>query len=354
MTIDDKGKVVIEPPPKDAIELPVPAKDSAIKSDKMELLRRIPQDTGVNAVAFSADGKQFLTNPLFGKGPILRDTQTGQKLQSFEGGHTAEVVSAALSKDGKYVLTGSDDKTAFLWDAHTGEKVRAFEGHAYSVRAVAFSADGKLILTASQGDSRTKPAGIAAVFLWETETGRQVRLFKLSAVPLSVAFRPDGEQVLANTTAGLQFWETATGNPLPGIKPDGRGGLFESAAFSPDGKQVLTSGISRGSNEAENFPPDDVSTAVLWVAGTRKYLRSFKGHTERIGVVAFSPDGKYIVTWSWDKSVIVWDPQTGHQRWSFHLEEARIFALDISREGKLLIGGPKMAALWQLPTEQGK
>ena len=53
----------------------------------------------------------------------------------------------AFSLDGKQVLTGSEDKTARLWDAQSGKALRTFTGHSDEVTSVAFSPDGKQVLT---------------------------------------------------------------------------------------------------------------------------------------------------------------------------------------------------------------
>ena len=91
--------------------------------------------------------------------PPLWDATTGSQVRTFSG-HTANVMSVVFSPDGKYVLTGSADKTARLWDAATGRQVRTFVGHTGWIVSVAFSPDGKYVLTGSaDGTAR----------LWDTD-----------------------------------------------------------------------------------------------------------------------------------------------------------------------------------------
>src|SRR5208283_3938953 len=80
---------------------------------------------------------------------------------------TGEVLSVAFSPDGRYVLTGSEDKTARLWDAATGQQIRTFEGHKDEVTSVAFSPDGQFVLTGSW-DTTTH--------LWDAASGKQLAM----------------------------------------------------------------------------------------------------------------------------------------------------------------------------------
>ena len=66
------------------------------------------------------------------------------------GGHTAAITAVAFSPDGTRVLTGSQDNTAKLWDAHTGKEILSLPGHTQEVTSVGFSPDGLHVLTSSR------------------------------------------------------------------------------------------------------------------------------------------------------------------------------------------------------------
>jgi WD40 repeat protein len=71
-------------------------------------------------------------------------------------GHSGRVNSVAFSHDGKYVLSGSLDKTIKVWDSHTGSEVHTLAGRSSFVTSVAFSYDGKYLLSSSRGKTITK------------------------------------------------------------------------------------------------------------------------------------------------------------------------------------------------------
>ena len=199
-------------------------------------------------------------------------------------GHTGSVSAVAFSPDGKRVLTGSDDNTARLWDAATGNPVATLAGHKARVSAVAFSPDGKRVLTGSSDNTAR---------LWDAATGNAVATLAGHTGSVSaVAFSPDGKRVLTgsgDTTARL--WDAATGNAVATLA--GHTGSVSAVAFSPDGKRVLTG--------------SDDNTARLWDAATGNPVATLAGHTGSVSAVAFSPDGKRVLTGSSDTTARLWD-----------------------------------------------
>ncbi|HVK66982.1 MAG TPA: WD40 repeat domain-containing protein, partial [Polyangium sp.] len=160
-------------------------------------------------------------------------TQTNAPARSFRG-HTGSIRALAFSRDGKYLASGSSDKTARIWDLAAGTERHRLPGHSETVTAVAFSPDGKLLASGS-GDKSAR--------LWDVETGasRQTFLNKRASVTESVyevVFSPDGKTLAVGGSGdALRLWDLATGEPR--ALRTASATLFE-AAFTPDGKWLVT------------------------------------------------------------------------------------------------------------------
>jgi WD40 repeat protein len=243
----------------------------------------------VNSAAFSPDGERAVTTSFDGTARLW-DAADGTLLVALEG-HTEVVWSAAFSLDGWRVVTASRDGTARLWDATDGALLVALEGHTDHVTSAAFSPDGRRVLTASlDGTAR----------LWDVADSALLAIIEDGTRAISsAAFSPDGRRVLTRSyqTAGL--WDAANGAPL--VTLEGHTDHVTSAAFSPDGKRVVTA--------------SEDHTARLWDA-SGVTLATFAGHTDRVLSAAFSPDGKRVVTASADYTARLWDADEGRtSRW---------------------------------------
>jgi WD40 repeat protein len=164
----------------------------------------------------------------------------------------------AYSPDGKTVLTGSQDKTARLWDVATGLPLGQPLGHQGFVGAVAYSPGGKIVLTGSQ--DRTAR-------LWNADTGKPTGPpLRHPATVDAVTISPDGKTILTGSLdERARLWDTATGQPIG--KPLGHQGTVFAVAFSPDGKTVLTGSYDKMARLWETpVPlPDNLPRLLAWV-----------------------------------------------------------------------------------------
>jgi WD40 repeat protein len=248
-------------------------------------------------------------------------------------GHTDEIASVSFSPDGKHVLTGSRDKTAKLWDI-SGREIATFAWHSNTISAVAFSPDGKFILTGSEDHT----AG-----LWEISGSRIHTLRGHGSAVKAVAFSPDGQFLLTGSDDGTaKLWDFS-GKEIKTFSDHPSGVL--AVAFSADGKYILT---GSGKSPTKSDQTTRFGIARLFDRESGLEIRAFSGHSAPVTVVAFSADGKYVVTGSLDASAKLYELETGREVRTFK-SRAGIKAVSISPDGKyLLAASQETAQCWDL------
>ncbi|KIJ25029.1 hypothetical protein M422DRAFT_193952, partial [Sphaerobolus stellatus SS14] len=252
-------------------------------------------------------------------------------------GHTSSVQSVAFSPDGKYIVSGSSDTTICLWSVETGKAVgKPYKGHTSSVQSVAFSPDGKYFVSGSSDK---------IIHLWSVETGKaavgEPYEGHTSSVQ-SVAFSPDGKYIVSGSKdKTICLWSVETGKAV-GEPYKGHTHSVWSVAFSPDGKYIVSGSLDK--------------TIYLWSVETGKAVgEPYKGHTDLVWSVAFSPDGKYIVSGSKDKTICLWSVETGKavgEPYKGHTSSVRSVAFSL--DGKYIVSGSfdKTFHFWSVETSK--
>ncbi len=241
-------------------------------------------------------------------------------------GHAGSVWVLAFSADGKQLVSGSDDNTAILWDAETRQKLLLLEGHRRPVRSVSISRDGSRILTSSEDGT---------AILWSARTGERLRTFQGRGGPVvHCAISPDNRQVVT-CAKQTSVWNAETGRLVCSL-----GDEKENAAavnYSEDGKQILTVSWRTGA-------------IVVWDAATGRRLRAFGGaeKNERYPRAAFDSKARRAITVGTDQAdapiAHLWDTESGKELRSITGSDDLTSAFTaISADGKLVLIGDQAA-----------
>jgi len=260
----------------------------------MRAMARFPQERYPSAEAFCRD--------LQGRAQrYISGARIGRALR----GHGSFVHGVAWSPDGRTVVSCSADRTVRVWRVADGAPLACLEGHADRVLSVAWSPDGELIASASA--DRT-------VRLWRVREWQVLRILDAHAEAVhGVAWSPDGDLIASASADGaLRLWQTSDDGPANELRPEAHARLY-SVGWRPDG-QSLAAGYGDG-------------VVRLWHLGEPPTLDNLPGHTGYIYAVAWSPDGQILASASADNTVRLWRLAKGrlvnelrkHRNWAADL-----------------------------------
>ncbi len=257
-------------------------------------------------------------------------------------GHGSRATAVAWSRNGTRIVSASFDKTVRVWNAANGNSIQKYEGHFDRVQAVAWSPDSTRI--ASAGDDRT-------VHIWNASTGALLRIYsEHSDHVLGLAWSPDGTRIAsASADKTVHIWDVATGRNL--ITYRGHTNYVFAVAWSPDGKRLASGGNDRVVQvwELAKDTRGNLLTSFLF---SKRGGFAFRGHTGRINAIAWSPNGKHIVSVGSDKAMQVWDAVSGKLSFTYRHRTSAFNAVAWSFDSRYIATGSndKTVQIWDMPT----
>jgi WD40 repeat protein len=298
-------------------------------------------DGHLTAVAYAPDNK---TATAADDGKILLwDSTTGLFLRQLEG-HTGKSLCLAFSADGRQLLSGGDDKVIKVWDWQAGTVLLRLEGHTDAVTALAISADGHWAVSGSA--DRT-------VRVWDVSAGPALRVLEgHTDTVTAVALSPDGALIASGSADhGVRLWDRASGALRYVLW--GHSGGVQSLAFHPGSRRLASAG-------GQKLQPGEIK---LWDTGSGLEVLTLRNVSGPFSGVAFSPDGTTLASVDTgglhEGEVRLWmtgpvhelpppPAATLHERVTLRGHTEGVFGVAFTADGKTLASGSldKSVRLW--------
>lgn len=266
----------------------------------VDLIRSLDNKSIVCSVKFSPDGRYIAAGGNWNS--KIFETQTGRLICVLEDESTDKsankyIRAVCFSPDGRYLATGSEDNLVRVWDIAAGRIQQIFRGHEQEIYAVDYSQDGRTI--ASGAADRT-------VRIWDMESGECVLTLSTTQEITAIAISPDGHYVAGGgADNSVHVWGIDTGFLVERLgPPNGHSSSIHSISFSPNGQDLISTSIDK--------------TIKLWeLQRPRRVIpprrggvcaNTFVGHKDSTLAAIMTPDARWIISGSRDRTIKFWDP----------------------------------------------
>jgi len=246
--------------------------------------------------------------------------QSGVVARLVLNGHTDSVLSIAYSPDGKSLASAGADRTVRLWNPTTGESAAVLSGHRYIVKSLSFTPDGTTLVSGAGQSLDDKFAGELNV--WDVTGGRLKRTIamKPNYDVNAVACFPDGKLAASGGLDGITVWNIETGELQQSLPTDNSATL--ALAVTPDGKTLVSGSFD--------------TLLRLWNTKTWKVKQTLSEQPSEIRATKMSADGKTLATYTGGrKEAYLWDLEGGKLKRTIKCDYD-IEALAIRADGQTL------------------
>jgi WD40 repeat protein/serine/threonine protein kinase len=310
--------------------------------------------SAVSSLAFSSDGHWLATGGVEGVVTIW-DVERQQQLCRFKG-HQDRIHNLSFSPDLTSIASASDDGTTRVWNLNAEGASRLFGDQDLPVFSLAYSRDGSR-LAIGTGNGKVTPGGIVKVRDTQSHSLVKPPISAAEGRVLALDFSLDGKLLITGGyDSTLRIWNLdsqASPRVIPAFPTQDRLHFRQSAigslAVSPDGTLIAAS-----FGHPTIHQSDYAQVAKIWDLDSGGLVATLEGHSNTIGSVAFSPDGKQLATASDDRQIILWStdnwkkllpPLTGPERFK---------SVTFSPDGKWVVAGDSMGTVTFWDSARGR
>ncbi len=327
-------------PPADNVT-PVETPSPSTKTAGWECTRTLKgHSTGINCLTFSPD-RQTLASGSRGETKVW-DFTTGKLCFTLSeypwmvDGQVGEIYALAFSPDGRTLASGGEDSKIKIWHAGAREVIDILKKHDAVVRCITFTNDGQQLI--SGGDDRK-------ILFWNLQKRKLTISLPLDdSAAHSLALSANGHILASGSYRKIKVWQlsdtTQRKSPVETQITTlhtltGHTHIVSSLAISHDGKLLLSGSRDR--------------TIKIWQIETGQLIHTLNGHTEAINAIALSPDGQTIASASTDQTVKIWHTETGELLSTFTGHTKPVTSIAFTPDGQTLASAStdKTIKIWQ-------
>lgn len=287
-------------------------------SKSVSSLLNITAGAEVNDCQFSPDfTSKFLLSGHKDGSLKLWNSFTGEEIFTLSEPNSNRITNCCFSKNGKWIAASTGNSIK-LWDGTTYQFQKSLEGHTNEVLTCSFSPDSMLLISGSE-DATCK--------LWNINTGKLLHSFSNEGAVLCTRFSSDGRKAVIAFSKSLLVWDTEK----------------KSIIYTFVAHQKLIKDCIWVNDKIISCSND--KSIKVWNSSTQTLLATFSEHSDNVSSCAVSQNGKYLVTVSWDKSLIIWDLEKKTEVYILHAVHSHFLSCVrfSSDEQKLITGSVDMS-----------
>jgi WD40 repeat protein len=292
----------------------------------VDLERSFDDDSdGVTAVVVAADAGSVCSGGA--SGGVWSHPLSDLSVRRAVEGHLSDVRALAFSPDGRRLVSTSGDGRIKVWDVAAGLELRSLDVESDQSNAAVVHDDGRLTVVASG----------SRMYVWDLASGRRERVVGWHDNTVTSLALVGDRLASCSLDTRVRVVDLATGDI--GWAFDAHAGELHSVALTPDGGQVIVGGVG-------------LPVIKVWDLATGRLRCRMLGHEQPVECVAVTPDGERVVSGSWDGTVRIWDLRPNSKRRLLRTlrgHRGGVNAVAVSSRGRLMsLADDGTLRVWQL------